>query len=225
MTNFDFHNLLFPTEFERFCLDIIKVKEPALEFRTFGEWSDNGIDLLCVSEGKNIIGQCKRYKPNGYNSFKQSLKKEVRKCKKQNPERYILFTSVTLGVDQFKEIVVLFEGYLKENDIIDSERLNEFLRDEKNYGYIFKSHSKLLVPNFQKIEQALEEVVDRVVNKRHYEDTIDFLNIIKRKHKLFHHTEQIRFLIEQLEENKVIILTGNPGVGKTTTAMLIANTF
>lgn len=54
MTNFDFHNLLFPTEFERFCLDIIKVKEPELEFRTFGEWADNGIDLLCISEDKNI---------------------------------------------------------------------------------------------------------------------------------------------------------------------------
>ena len=110
MTNFDFHNLLFPTEFERFCLDIIKVKEPKLEFKTSGEWADNGIDLLCTSEGKNIIGQCKRYNPNNFNSLKQSLRKEVKKCKKENPERYILFTSVTLGVDQFRKIVDLFEG-------------------------------------------------------------------------------------------------------------------
>jgi DNA replication protein DnaC len=221
MTNFDFHNLLFPTEFERFCLDIIKVKEPELEFRTFGEWADNGIDLLCISEDKNIIGQCKRYNQNNFNSLRQSLKKEVKKCKKQKPERYILFISASLGEGQFRKIVDLFEHYLKKDDIIDGERLNGFLRDEKNYGHIFKSHSKLLVPNFQSIELAL----DKVVHRKFYQKTTYFLHEIEAKHRLFHHTAQLPFLIQQLEENKVIILTGNPGVGKTTTAMMIANYF
>lgn len=221
MTNFDFHNILFPTEFERFCLDIIKVKEPGLEFKTSGEWADNGIDLFCTTEDKNIIGQCKRYNPNNFNSLKQSLKKEVKKCKKEKPERYILFTSVTLGVDQFRVIVDLFEGYLKKNDIIDGEKLNEFLRDEKNYGHIFKSHSKLLVPNFQSIELAF----DKVLYRKYYQKTTYFLHEIEAKHRLFHYTAQLPFLIQRLEENKVIILTGNPGVGKTTTAMMIANYF
>lgn len=221
MTNFDFHNLLFPTEFERFCLDILKVKEPELKFRTFGEWADNGIDLLCTTKDKNIIGQCKRYNQNNFNSLRQSLKKEVKKCKNQNPERYILFISAILGKDQFEEIVDLFEPYLKKDDIIDGERLNEFLRDEKNYGHIFKSHSKLLVPNFQSIELAL----DKVIHRKYYQKTLYFLHEIEAKHRLFHHTSQLPFLIQQLEENKVIILTGNPGVGKTTTAMMIANYF
>lgn len=225
MTNFDFHNLLFPTEFERFCLDIIKVKEPKLTFRTFGEWRDNGIDILCTSESKNIIGQCKRYNPHNYSSFKQSLKKEVEKCKTNNPERYILFTSVILGEEQFNYIEKIFEGYLKKDDIIDNIKLNELLRDEKNYGHIFKSHSKLLVPNFKSIELALEKVVDRVINKRYYEDTTDFLFTLEKRRKLFHFNSQLPFLIQQLEKNRVIILTGNPGVGKTTTAMMIANYF
>ncbi|MFN6945829.1 MAG: restriction endonuclease [Cytophagaceae bacterium] len=221
MTNFDFHRLLFPSEFEKLCLDILKIREPGLEFRTFGEWKDNGIDILCTSENKQIIGQCKRYNPNNYNSFKQSLKREVKKCKKENPERYILLSSVTLGVDQFNEIEELFEGYLKRSDIIDSEKLNEFLRDEKNYGHIFKAHSKLLVPNFQSLELAL----DKVVHRKYYQKTTCFLNEIESKHRLFHHTDQLPFLIKHLEENKVLILTGNPGVGKTATAMMIANYF
>lgn len=225
MTNFDFHNLLLPTEFERFCLDIIKVRESPLEFRTFGEWRDNGIDILCTSENKNIIGQCKCYNPNNYPSFKQSLKDEVKKCKKENPDRYILFTSIKLGVEQFKDIETLFEGYLKKDDIIDRERLNEFLRDDKNYGHLFKSHLKLLVPNFKSIELALENVVDKAVNKSFYEDTFDFLSILQKKRKLFHYTSQIPYLIEQLEKNKVIILSGKPGIGKTTTARIIANYF
>ncbi|MBB6610776.1 restriction endonuclease [Pontibacter sp. Tf4] len=197
MTNFDFHRLLFPAEFERFCLDILKICEPELEFKTSGEWADNGIDLLCTTENRNIIGQCKRYNPNNYNSLKQSLKKEAKKCKKEDPERYILFTSVTLGVTQFKEIVDLFEGYLKKSDIIDSEKLNEFLRDDKNYSHIFKSHSKLLVPNFKAVELAL----DKVVHRKYYQKTAYFLHEIEAKHRLFHHTVQLPSLIQQLEEN------------------------
>jgi DNA polymerase III delta prime subunit len=221
MTNFDFHNLLFPTEFERFCLDILRVIEPDLEFRTFGGWKDNGIDMLCTSDNKNIIGQCKLYNPNNYNSLKSSLKKEVRKCKKLNPERYILFSSITFGVDQFNEVEKLFEGYLNKKDIIDSEKLNEFLRDENRFGHLFKAYSKLLVPNLSSIELALE----KIIHKKYFNKTKVFFDEISSRHKLFHNTEQLPYLIQKLEDDKVIILTGNPGVGKTTMAMMIANYF
>lgn len=94
-----------------------------MEFKTSGEWADSGIDLLCTTEDKNIIGQCKRYNPNNFNFLIQNLKKE-------NPERYILFISAPLCKAQFEKIVDLFEGYLKKNDIIDGEKLNEFFRDD-----------------------------------------------------------------------------------------------
>ena len=80
MTNFDFHNLLVPIEFERFCLDIIKVKEPNLNFKTSGEWADNGIDLLCTTDDKNIICQCKLCPDNANNTIK--ITSEIKKSTK-----------------------------------------------------------------------------------------------------------------------------------------------
>lgn len=115
----------------------------------------------------------------------------------------------------------IFNGYIqKEEDIIDGIKLNKYL-NQAQYEYLFKSYSKLLVPNFQSVELAL----DKVVHRKYYQKTTYFLNEIEAKHRLFHHTAQLPFLIQRLEEYKVIILTGNPGVGKTTTAMIIANYF
>lgn len=72
---------------------------------------------------------------------------------------------------------------------------------------------------------SIEVALEKVVNKKYYNKTKTFLYDINYKHKLFHNTEQLPFLIQKLEDNKVIILSGNPGVGKTTTAMMIANYF
>lgn len=221
MTNFDFHKLLFPTEFENFCRDVLEIREKNIRFTTYKSGRDGGIDIKSTNTKEKIIGQCKLYDPNNYNGLLRSLKKEVIKCKKQNTDRYILCINIELTPARSLEIKEIFGDYIQyEEDIIDGIKLNKYLNQEE-YEYLFKSYSKLLVPNFKSIEFAL----DKVVYRKYHQKTIYFLNQIKSKHRLFHHTAQLPFLIQKLEENKVIILTGNPGVGKTTTAMMIANYF
>jgi len=89
------------------------------------------------------------------------------------------------------------------------------------YQYLLKTYSKLLVPNLKYVEIALENVV----NKKFCNKTKYFFNTIAKEHKLYHNTNILKSCIERLEENKILILTGNPGVGKTTTAKMIANYF
>jgi|GEM_PF-5048155 len=221
MNNFDFHNLLFPTEFENFCRDLLEIRELPIKLTTYKRGRDGGIDIKSTNTTIKIIGQCKLYHPQNYKELVQNLKKEVKKCKRQKPDRYILCTNIELSPNQSSEIKLLFEGFiLNEEDIIDGIKLNKYL-GQKEYEYLFKTYSKLLVPNISLIELALE----KIVNKKYYNKTKTFLDDINTKHKLFHNTKQLPHLIQKLEENKVIILSGNPGVGKTTTAMMIANYF
>ncbi|MFC3757366.1 hypothetical protein ACFONJ_15420 [Chryseobacterium tructae] len=226
MTDFDFHNLLFDIEFEKLCVDIINIRDSPIKFTTYRRGKDGGIDFKSTNTQIKIIGQCKLYNPANYSSFFTSLKNEVKKCIRQNPDRYILCTNITLKPDWATEILELFQGYIKnEEDIIDGAKLNRFLRGEqyenKKYQHLLKVYSKLLVPNLQFIERELEKIVD----KKYINKTKSFLKQIQKEHKLFHNTQILRNCIDILEKNRIIILTGNPGVGKTTTAKMIVNYF
>lgn len=221
MTNFDFHRLLFPSEFENFCSHLLEIREEGITFITNGRGKDGGIDIKSTNTKDKIIGQCKLYDPTNYNGLLRNLKKEIAKCRRQNADRYILCINIELTPSRVAQVMEIFNGFIhREEDLIDGTKLNKYLNQEP-YQYLFKSYSKLLVPNLQSVELAL----DKVVFRKYYQKTAYFLHEIEAKHRLFHHTPQIPFLIQQLEENRVIILTGNPGIGKTTTAMMLANYF
>lgn len=226
MTDFDFHNLLFDTEFEKLCVDIVNIRDSPIKFTTYRRGKDGGIDFKSTNTQIKIIGQCKLYNPANYSSFFTSLKNEVKKCTRQNPDRYILCTNITLKPDWATDILELFQGYIKdEEDIIDGAKLNRFLRSEqyenKKFQHLLKVYSKLLVPNLQFVDHELE----KIVHKKYINKTKSFLKQIHKEHKLFHNTQILRNCIDILEKNRIIILTGNPGVGKTTTAKMIVNYF
>lgn len=221
MNNFDFHNLLFPTEFETLCLHILEIRENPLKFTTYRRGRDGGIDIKSTNTQEKIIGQCKLYAPQNESGLISNLKKELLKCKRLKPDRYILCININLSVSLSQKILDLFKGYIHcEEDIIDGQKLNKYL-EQPAYDYLFKIYSKLLVPNIKAVEIAL----DKVINRKFYNNSRTFLLDLIDKHKLHHNTEQLPYLIQQLEEDKVIILSGNPGVGKTTTAKMIANYF
>lgn len=221
MIDFDFHNLLFPTEFEKLCRDVVDIRDSPIKFTTYRRGRDGGIDFKSTNTQSKIIGQCKLYNPSNYNSFFANLKNEVKKCKRQKPSRYILCTNIKLSPNQAQEIYDLFEGYIiNEEDIVDGEKLNKYLGN-KEYQHLLKVYSKLLVPNLQLVVQALDEII----NRKYYNKTASFLREIQKEHKLHHNTQMLKHCIDVLERNKIIILTGNPGVGKTTTAKMIVNYF
>src|SRR2546423_14445527 len=112
MINFDFHNLLFPTEFEKLCRDILEIRESPIKFTTYRVGKDGGIDFKATNTKEKIIGQCKLYHQNNYTSLKSNLKKEVIKCKRQNPNRYILCIGFDLDSKKAAEILKLFGGFI-----------------------------------------------------------------------------------------------------------------
>ena len=194
MLNFDFHNLLFSGEFEKLCRDILIIRENPIAFTTYGKGKDRGIDIRSTNVEIKIIGQCKLYVPNNYNSLYSNLKKELPKCQRLNPDRYILCVNLHLNPFRKDEILLLFKGYiLNEEDIIDGEKLNMYLNDSK-YNHLLKSYSKLLVPNFHFIESALKNII----NKKYYAQTESFLRTLTASHKLFHNTSILENCISLL---------------------------
>jgi adenylate kinase len=219
MAYFDFHSLLNSFDFERLVRDVLEIRDAPLTFRSYIPGPDGGIDVKCTNSNEKIIGQVKLYNPKNFNQLKASLTQEVAKVKSINPDRYIIAIGQSLSPKQFEVLMQLFKGYIKsEEDILDKETLNKYL-GQKKYETIVKNHTKLLVPNIA----ILENILSSIVNKDIYTKTIRELKLIKENQRLYYSTTTGNIALQQLQNKRVIIITGNPGVGKTTLARMLVS--
>lgn len=209
MIGYNFLNLS-PVEFEELTRDLLQLHLNCF-FESFKEGKDSGIDLRYSSNSNNTnIVQCKRYKD--YESLEPVLKKEVAKVRKLNPNKYTLVTSAGLSPLNKKNIKKIFHPFIKsEDDILGNGELNNLLGQ---YPDIEKKHYKLWLSS----TAILQKIVNNNVINRS-----DFLkeNILENV-KLFVQNEAFNKSIKILNNHNFVIISGNPGVGKTTLAKIIA---
>lgn len=208
MSEYDFL-VLSSDEFELFCKDILEV-ELEIKLETFKAGKDGGIDLrYAPSKDDTLIVQCKRYKD--FSSLISTLKKEVEKVRILNPDRYILMTSVPLNPNEKDTIKELFEGFIKSTgDIYGKDELQTIL---KNHDRIERKHYKLWLSSTNILNSILHS---DVFNRSKFTE-----EKIKEKVSLYVPNESLDIALKHLEKNKVIVLSGGPGVGKTTLADML----
>lgn len=206
MKDYDFR-AINDKEFERLTIDLLGKREGLLIER-YKPGRDGGIDGCFYSAGIVII-QAKHYVNTGYSGLLSKLKNdELAKVKKLNPARYILITSVGLTPANKEEIKELFNPYIiSTQDILGQEAINDLITlypdVERNHYKLWLSSSNILV----------ELMNNSAIQKRNY--LIE--EAISESHK-FIETQQFRNTVEILDKNHVVIITGLPGVGKTTLA-------
>lgn len=208
MSEYDFL-VLSSDEFELFCKDIIEV-ERGIKLENFKAGKDGGIDLrYSPSDDNTLIVQCKRYK--SFSSLNSILKNEIEKVKRLNPSRYILMTSVPLNPREKASIKELFKGFIKNTgDIYGKDELQTILR---NHHYIERKHYKLWLSSTNILNTILHS---DVFNRSKFTE-----DQIKERVSLYVLNESFERALDHLKKNKVIILSGGPGVGKTTLADML----
>ena len=212
MSDFTF-STINDKEFESLVLDILNA-EFKLDLQEFKVGKDGGVDLRFSSKkNKNsIVVQAKHYLKSGYSQLKSVLKNdELPKVRKLNPDRYIIATSLELSVKEKDELVAVFHPYvLTANDIFSNQDLNKFLRKHKE---IVKTHFKLWFSN--------TEIISNILNNAIEGRTKSYLERIKSKISLYVLTKNFDSANKILEQEKVLLITGEPGVGKTTLAEVL----
>lgn len=209
MLNYDFRNLLSAYEFECFTRDIINAHE-GLDLGSFAEGRDGGIDLSYTSDdGETVIVQAKRYKD--YNDLIAILKKEVDKVKKLNPNRYIISTSVDLTANNKQCIIDLFHPFIKsDNDILGKQDLNKLLASHPD-----------IERQYYKLWLASTEVLNTIINKDICNWSEFELNEIKDTVKTYVMNDSFDEALKKLKENRYVIISGVPGIGKTTLSRML----
>lgn len=212
MPNYDFLNLS-PPEFEDLSKDLLQ-KHLKITLESFTSGKDKGIDLRCAGTTKNeIIVQCKRY--SDFSTFLGVLKKEVPKVEALNPSRYIITTSVGLTPNQKEEIQKLFPSYINSSeDIYGRQDLNNLLG---LFPDIEKQHFKLWLSSTNILEKILHS---RVYNQSVFEE-----DKIKETIKTYVENESYFESLEILKDKKYVIISGIPGIGKTTLARILVYHF
>lgn len=211
MLNYDF-KMLSDYEFELLSRDLL-MKELKCNLENFEKGRDQGIDLRYSKNSENtIIVQCKHYANSTYSNLKNSIKNELPKIKKLKPKRYILVTSMGLTPRRKEEIFKLLDNNCKELcDIYDRNSINMLL---SKYPEIEQSNYKLWLTSVN--------VMKKILNNGAYNKNIITIENIKYKFSIYVQNKSYLKAKEMLKNQNVCIISGNPGVGKTTLANMLA---
>lgn len=198
-------------EFESLGASIIEnILKTNVEKFKFGR--DGGVDgRFWIGTNKEGIIQCKHYLETPYQQLIATLKSvESNKVKKLNPGRYIFITSKELSRQNKQEIKKIFEPYiLREDDILCGNNIQSFLAKKENLP-IVEQHFKLWMTS--------TFVLDLITNNAITGRSKSTLDEIKDRTLKYVVTENHLKGIRLLETQNVVILTGDPGIGKTTLA-------
>ncbi len=207
MANYSFVDLLSPLDFEYLVRDLLS-RDLNKEFMAFAEGKDKGTDLrYSKSKRNNIIVQCKRVKAIS----KKELDEEVVKIQKINPKKYYLAFACDISVDFTDHILKQFSSWMTDDkNIYTKNRLNDLLDKHRD---ILQKHYKLW------LNSAI--IFNSIINQPLFERAKSLIADIKRDYKYYVRNESISRAFEILNENKFIVISGIPGIGKTTLAKLI----
>ncbi|MGO0059797.1 restriction endonuclease [Brevibacillus fluminis] len=220
MSNYDFHMLLEPLEFEKLVCDIIHQRD-GFFLKMYKEGRDLGIDGSFTDISNKVIVQVKRYKPDFNKLYRDLEHLELPKVRKLKPARYILGVSMDFSPDDENKIMELFKGYIvNPKDIISKMDMNRLL-EEPAYKQTLLKYPKLWYPNLNVLEKVLTESVYRAIYKESAEELKEACKTVKT----YVPTQIYHDALQKWSENNVIILSGEPGVGKTTMAYILALAF
>jgi broad-specificity NMP kinase len=196
-------------EFESLSTDLLSIYFNT-RIERFKTGKDQGVDGRFFSaSNKEIILQYKHYIKSGYSLLISKLKThEAEKVKKINPEKYLFVTSLPLSRDNKKDISNIFAPFIKnDNDIYGQEDLNDLL---SQYPKIEEKHFKLWISSSNVLNRLINSAIK---GRSEYE-----IEQIEKKSKIYAPTFDHYRALKILEINNAIIISGEPGIGKTTLA-------
>jgi len=212
MPEYDFHQLS-PHDLELLTRDLLQAHW-GVDIESFKAGRDGGIDLRYAVGPSKIIIQVKHYLRTGLTGLMRDLELEAVKVRRLAPSRYVLVTSVPLSPANKDAIAeVIGTEYLKPRDIVGAEDLNNLIN---RHSDVEGRHYKLWL--------ASRGVLDRVIHNA---------ALTRSEFKARHVYEQARRYVasdayskalQMLVDQRVVIIAGPPGVGKTTLADLLLYT-
>jgi hypothetical protein len=202
-------------DFEVVCRDIFELTL-GLKLEIFSSGRDGGVDLRHMksieSTTGNLIIQCKHWERSKFSTLYSYMKnKELPKIVRLAPERYILATSVNMSVQQKDKILKLLTPYVKSSeDIYNVSEIENLLRRNPQ---IVKRHMRLWLSSAATLQAMLSKNI--LIRSGDLADEVKSTMLVYVPNDSFNRAEEL------LNEQRVCIIAGVPGIGKTTLAQIL----
>lgn len=204
-------------DFEDLVRDLIG-EELGIRFEAFCAGPDGGIDgRHAPGTGAKLptVLQAKHMEGSTFSALKAAMRKERSSIDKLAPSRYLLATSRPLTRANkallAKEIGPALQS---EDDIFGPGDLRGLLR---KHQHIEKAHIKLWLSSVA--------ILDRVVRSASHAYAAITKEDIEAKVRVYVENPSFAEAAEMLKEHHILIISGPPGVGKTTLGEMIAYTY
>lgn len=202
---------LSPADFEDLSRDLIG-RELGVRFEAFGPGRDGGVDGRHAAAGDATILQAKHYRLSNFDALARTMRKERVSIDALTPNRYLLTTSRPLTPPNKDRLARIVGPSLNSTcDIFGNEDINGLLR---KYPDVQKSHVKLWLSG--------AGVLERVLHASTHSFTTLTRDDIKAKLTVYAENPSFKAGRDILETIHVLIVSGPPGVGKTTLAEMLS---
>ena len=204
---------LSPADFEDLVRDLIG-RELGVRFEAFCAGPDGGIDgRHAPSRGSEpVVLQAKHYEGSTFPQLQSVMKRERAAIGKLTPSRYLLATSRKLTPGNKKTLSEVIDTcVVKEGDIFGPDDLNGLLR---KYPEVEKSHIGLWLSSTAVLERVVRSAAQAYANITKAD--------IEKKVRVYAQNSSFTDSAEKLEDHHVLIISGPPGVGKTTLAEMLS---
>lgn len=204
---------LSPRDFELLCRDLLQAAW-GVRLESFATGPDGGIDLRGgLRRPGDLVVQCKHYAGSGYTALLRDLRKEVTKVRLLRPDRYVVATSLPLTPSNKDEIRALFHPYCvsASDDVLGRDDLNNLLGQRPE---VESAHFKLWLTS--------ERTLARIAAAGVVGESEAALARIRRRLQRFVPNESYPVAARLLDEYHAVVISGVPGIGKTTLAELLA---
>lgn len=199
-------------DFEELTRDLLQAEWDAT-LEAFKTGRDQGVDLRRISADKGTtIVQCKHFAVSGYSKLISHLRSsELEKVRALKPDRYVLVTSVELSKKNKSSIQELFHPFIRSpQDVIGANDIDGLLQ----------RHSAVARSNF-KLWLTSTEILERVLHNAEICQTDFEVERVMRKLPIFVQNGAFPRAQEILNTTNVLIISGVPGIGKTTLAEIL----